>query len=396
MLALTGISGYFLSAEPEADAIAYPRVVLDFPTQGGSERTTELTETIENQLVRGLNGFGSIRIFDAQSNPPENSGYIVRLRFLEAAADLIELRLLDGSSGEILWSQELSTRNQEALKLELDKAIVALASNYGKIAQTEMSKAENNYSAGYPCLIQFDLYVRYREPEKLEPIRKCLQTSVKRFPNDAHLLSVFAFFQNLEQRPGSQSKTGASGMDFARQAEVLDHNSAAVNFAVSQSAFLAGDCATGLAWGKKALELNPLNSRISGYLGLYMIGCKYPGGERYAARALELDPNADLTIAAVVAFQMLKRGEAEAARELSLEYMASSPRDEPALQLTYILSSAILNDRKEAQRAWKTLAAHFGLPESSPPREVLGQWIVSPNLIHEIMEIFDRTGMFDK
>ena len=167
-----------------------------------------------------------------------------------------------------------------------------------------------------------------------------------------------------------------------------------MNFAVAQSAFLAGDCPTGMAWGKKALELNPLNSRILGYLGLYLIGCKDPAGERYAARALELDPNADLVIAAITAFQMLKRGEAEAARKLSLEYIASSPRDEPALQLTYILSSAMLNDKKEARRAWRSLVEQFGMPENSAPRDVLNQWIVSPNLIDQIMMVLERTDMF--
>ncbi len=390
------IGGYFLWAEEKADAVDYPRVVLDLPNKEGVGQTTQLSETIGNHLVRGLNGFGNIRIFDTISDQTEGTDYMVRLRFLEAAGDRIELRLLDGTSGEILWSKEIRTEDEELLKLELDRAIVALASNYGKIAQAEMSKAEGDFSAGYPCLIQFDLYVRYRETEKLEPVRKCLQKSVERFPNDAHLLSVFAFSQNVRQEQGSREESRALGRDIARRAEALDRNSATVNFAVAQSAFLAGDCPTGLAWGKKALELNPLNSRILGYLGLYMIGCKNTVGERYAARALELDPNADLTIAAIVAFQMLKRGEAEAARELSLEYMASSPRDEPALQLTYVLSSAMLNDKEEARRAWRSLVQHFGMPENSAPRDVLSQWIISPNLIGEIMTVLDRTGMFGR
>jgi tetratricopeptide (TPR) repeat protein len=390
------ILGYLLWPAQVVDEIAYPRVALDLPDGASGESASKLSSSIGNRLVRGLDGFGGIRIFDAKSGQLEKFDYVIRLRFLEATADEIELRLLDGHSGEILWSKELHTANDEAFKLELDKAIIALAGQYGKIVQIEMAKAEDNYSLGYPCLLQFDLYTRYREPEKLKPLRKCLQQSVERFPHDAHILSVMAFVENMSAGAGTGNTAKGAGMLLARQAEALDHNSAAANFAVSQSAFFLGDCKTGLAWGKKAVALNSLNSRISGYLGLYMIGCNYPEGERYAARALELDPDADLTIAAAVAFQMLKRGEAQAARELSSEYMASSPRKEPALELTYILSSAMLNDKKEARRAWKAMATRFGLSERSPPREVLNQWIDSPILLDEIMMVVRRSRMFEK
>jgi len=396
LLALISILGYLLWPAQAVDEIAYPRVALDLPDGASGESASKLSQSIGNQLVRGLNGFGGIRIFDAKSGRLEKSDYVIRLRFLEATADEIELRLLDGYSGEILWSKELNTANDEAFKLELDKAIIALADQYGEIAQTEMAKTEGNYSLGYPCLVQFDFYIRYREPGKLKPLRKCLKKSVERFPHDAYLLSALAFAENMSEGAGAGNADKAAGMLHARNAEALDPNSAAANFAISQSAFFAGDCKTGLAWGKKAVALNPLNSRISGYLGLYMIGCNYPEGEKYAAQALKLDPNADLTIAAAVAFQMLKRGEAQAARELSSEYMASSPRKEPALELTYILSSAMLNDKKEARRAWKAMATRFGLSERSPPREVLNQWIDSPILLDEIMMVVHLSGMFER
>jgi hypothetical protein len=116
----------------------------------------------------------------------------------------------------------------------------------------------------------------------------------------------------------------------------------------------------------------------------------------YAARALELDPNADLTIAAAVAFQMLKRGEAQAAWTLSSDYMAKDQTNAPALELTYILSSAMLNDKKEARRAWKVMATRFGLSERSPPREVLNQWIPNPILLDQAMMIMTRSRIFEK
>ncbi|MEO9601224.1 hypothetical protein [Parasphingorhabdus sp.] len=373
-------------------------MALDFPVAQPGSESAERTKAISNHLVRGLNGFGGVRIFDMRPDPSEDSPYVIRLRFLDAAADQVEdqmeLRLLDRGSGEIMWSKVLPLADEGILMLELDKAVVALVGSHGEIAQIEMSKLKDDYSAGYPCLLQFDSYIRYREPQKRKPVLECLENSVGLFPNDAHLLSILAFGANMQRGFDFESKY--SGMDIARQAEALDHHSAMANFVIAQSAFLAGDCVTGAAWGKKAVQLNPQDPRISGYLGLYMIGCKDLDGEKYAARALELDPNADLTVAAAVAFQMLKRRDAEAAKQLSSEYIASSPRYDPSLELTYILSSAMLDDREEARRAWKILTGRYGLTEKSPAREVLSRWIVSPFLIDEIMTVFDGVGMAEK
>ncbi|ASK87083.1 hypothetical protein [Sphingorhabdus sp. SMR4y] len=393
LLVAIGVSIYLSRDSQAADEVAYPRIALDLPDGGSGGVASELSVSVGNQLVRGLNGFSGIRIFEGTSGQTGMSDYILRLRFLGAGADKLELRLLDEQSGEILWSRELVTDDEESFRMELDKAIIALAGPYGIIAQTEISRLEDDYSAGYPCLLQFDLFVRYRDPAKRQPLQQCLRKSVERFPNNAHILSVAAFARNMADNSSPDNAIPGAGMLLARQAEALNQNSAAANFAVAQSAFFAGDCETGVAWGKKAVALNPLNSRITGYLGLYMIGCDYPEGEEYAARALSLDPNADLAIAAAVALQMLKRGDALAARNLTSEYMASSPRKDPGLELTYMLASAMLNDRSEARRVWKALVADFGLPEDSSPRTVLEQWIDSPTLIDDILTIFERSGL---
>ncbi len=399
LLSLSIILGYLLwpteDAPQDVDQIGYPAVALDLPGKDSGAPTDEIIQSIGNRLIRSLNGFGGMRIYDIRSSQQGNAGYVIRLRYLNPAAEEIELRLLDRVSGEILWSREIITTDKAVWQLEIDKAVVALAGHYGEVAQAEMSKIGSDDAIGYPCLLRFDVYIRYREQEKLGPVRKCLQESVARFPDDAHLLSILAFAQNMSESGNPDSQVKGVGMLLARKAEALDQRNAAANFAIAQSAFFAGDCATGVAWGEKAVALNPLNSRISGYLGLYMIGCNMPEGENYATRALELDPNADLTIAAAVAFQMLKRGEAEQARQLSSLYMASSPRVEPALELTYIISSAMLGEKREARQVWKSLAERYGFSEASSPREVLSQWIGSPTLREEIIRVMGRSGIFD-
>jgi hypothetical protein len=108
--------------------------------------------------------------------------------------------------------------------------------------------------------------------------------------------------------------------------------------------------------GRGAVRLNPLNSRIMGYLGIYMLACDMPEGEAYSIRAMQMDTNADLSIAATVAMQKLRRGDAEGAQEMSSKYMDSMPGAALGLEISYILSSAMLGEKDDARKAWRLLA----------------------------------------
>ena len=130
-----------------------------------------------------------------------------------------------------------------------------------------------------------------------------------------------------------------------------------------------------------------------GYLGLYMLACNMPEGEAYSGRALELDPYADLAVAATLAMQELQRGDAMGARQLSSEYLDSAPGAAPGLEISYILSTAALGDKAEAQRAWRSLIARSGLPKTATPRDVLSRWIANPALIRELEQDFEDANL---
>ena len=183
-----------------------------------------------------------------------------------------------------------------------------------------------------------------------------MDSSARKFPNDAYLMSMLAIAKNVAETFDVEEKNALAGKEFALRAAKLDNDSASATFAVAQSAFFEGDCRRGVSWGKRAVGLNPLNSRIMGYLGIYMLACKLPEGEAYVTRALEMDANADLDIAATVAMQKLRRGDAKAAQELSAKYMDFVPGAAVGLEISYILASASLNEKDEARRAWRMLA----------------------------------------
>jgi hypothetical protein len=272
--------------------------------------------------------------------------------------------------------------------------VIDIAGPYGKIAQHELSKYRGDFSPGYPCLLQFHQYMRYRDPALLEPVLICMDASAQKFPNDAYLMSMLAIAKNVAELLGVEDKIDGQGRDFAMRAAKLDSTSASATFAVAQSAFFESDCRKGVSWGERAVGLNPLNSRIMGYLGMYMLACDMPAGEEYSTKAMEMDPNADLVVAATLALQKLRRGDAKSAQLLSSKYMDTVPGAAPGLEITYILSSAMLGEKEEARRAWRDLAKRSGLPETAEPRDVLGRWIANPDLVRKLESDFQKVQLY--
>ena len=357
-LVLLAIAALFYLPGTETEAattITYPSVIVKAAEGINSSSSRTKIEMTQSYLIGALEKFDQLRVFDEDAAPGNQSQYVLETSILNDTADRIHLRLVDADSREIIWSGriEMTTKAREA---NLDKAVIEISGSYGKIAQNELSKYRGDFTPGYPCLLQFHQYMRFHDSADLEPVLECMDSSARKFPNDAYLMSMLAIAKNVAETFDVEEKNALAGKEFALRAAKLDNDSASATFAVAQSAFFEGDCRRGVSWGKRAVGLNPLNSRIMGYLGIYMLACKLPEGEAYVTRALEMDANADLDIAATVAMQKLRRGDAKAAQELSAKYMDFVPGAAVGLEISYILASASLNEKDEARRAWRMLA----------------------------------------
>lgn len=395
VLLAAGTIYYLQRTDGEAPtAITYPTVVVkgaEGVTNSASRRKIEITRSY---IIGALEKFDQLRIFDENADPANPSQYFLETSILNDTADRVQLRLVAADTREVIWSSRIDMDTMQKRESDLDQAVIDIAGSYGKIAQHELSKYRDDYTPGYPCLLQFHQYMRYRDPANLKPVLQCMDDSARKFPNDAYLMSMLAIAKNISDLFGLDDKIDGTGKDFAVKAAKLDSNSASATFAVAQSAFYEGDCRRGASWGERAVNLNPLNSRIMGYLGMYLLACKMPEGEAYATRALQMDSNADLAIMATVAMQKLRRGEAQAAQDISSKYMDSVPGAAVGLEISYILSSAMLGEKDEARRAWRLLAERSGFSETTEPRAVLSKWIGNPVLLNQLEADFRKANLY--
>ena len=377
-----------------ASKIDYPAVVLQSSEGMVNDAGRDKIRGIRSHLVGALNKFDQTRIFDSEAAPTIESQYLLESSILNKAGDRTQLRLVDSVTREVIWSTIVEAKTIEALEKKLDKAVIEIASPYGKIAQHELSKFRGDFTPGYPCVLQFHQYMRYREAAFLTPSLRCMQISAERFPNDAYLMSLMVEAKNVATQLDEKVKIRGSGKEIAQAAVKLDPGSASATFAVAQNAFLESDCRKGAAWGKRAVDLNPLSSQIMGHLGMYMLACNLPEGEAYAIRALEMDPNADLAIPATVAIQKMRQGDARAAYELSVNYINTAPGMAPGLEISYILSAAALGKRDEARKVWRRFAERSGYPETAASRDVFERWIANPDIVRELEIEFEKADLY--
>lgn len=395
LLLATGAIFYLQKSDsvPEV-TIAYPAVIVKATEDTIDSSSRATMEIIHSHLVGTLEKFDQVRVFDENVDPANASQYLLESSNLHDSANSVQLRLVDSVTREVIWSSRIETTSSQEREAGLNRAVIDIAGPYGKIAQHELSKYRVDFTPGYPCLLQFHQYMRYRDQALLERVLQCMNASAEKFPNDSYLMSVLATAKNISEQFGLADAIDGSREDFAVRAAKIDNNSASATFAVAQSAFYEGDCRRGVLWGERAVGLNPLNSRIMGYLGMYMLACDMPEGEAYAIKALQMDSNAELTIAATVAMQKLRRGDAKAAQELSSKYLDSIPGAAFGLEISYILSSAMLGEKEDARQVWRQLADRSGLPETAEPGDVLGKWITDPDILRKLEADFKIAALY--
>ncbi|WP_417594858.1 hypothetical protein [Parasphingorhabdus sp.] len=396
VLILAAIGALYYSQRTEGlnqSSIAYPSITVTGPEDVTMSSSRAKIQMTHSYLIGALKRFDQLRVLSDDADTGEKAQYVLETSLLNETADRIQLRLIDRATREVIWSSPIKLEGNNKLEADLDRAVIAIASLHGKIAQHDLSKYRGDYSSGYPCLLQFQQFLRYQDRAMLKPALQCMEISAKQFPDDAYLMSMLVVAKNISKQYGDQYEIDGVSKDFALKAATLNDDSASATFAVAQSAFFEGDCHRGLAWGERAVRLNPLNSRIMGYLGLYMLACNMPGGEAHATRALQIDPDADLTIVATLAMQKLRRGDAKAAQQLASQYMDLAPGPTPGLEISYILSTATLGDKEEARRAWRQLAKRSNLPATASPGEVLGKWMSNPLLIRQLESDFAQVPL---
>ncbi len=369
--------------------IAYPTLTLTKPEFSGNSTDANFGTRVFSLSGSALSRFEGIKVFEPGSKAGVSSDYALTSTIVSEPQRQVSLSLINRKSDEIIWSETvIDTADSGALDMALSKAVVAIAGPYGAIAQDQRKLIGVSHAPGYPCLLQLDAYLRFRDEAQLDPVLRCAEKTARAYPDDAYALSMAAFGQFIAKQRKRTFDLGQSGEAMARHALRIDPQSASANFALARAAFFTGDCAGGQKWGDKALALNPNDMRTMGYLGVYLIVCNNSYGGVLATRALSIDPNADLLTASSLGFLRFEQGDIQGAYDISTQYLTAAPRSEPSLQTIAVIASAALGKQEEANRRWAQLAKRYDMPANSKVAAVLQRFITNPHMAKRLERAF--------
>lgn len=377
----------FAGSNKLPEEVEYPSLTILETVRGQQIEDVSLARQVDNFISNGLYRFEGIKVLRGETLATVESDYYLKTMIGAGQVNEINLELRDAITQQIIWSDKVDiVKDSEELNRALSKLVVAVAGPYGAIASRERELNKNSYEIGYPCFLQLNSYLRYRDEGQLEPVLKCAKATVKAYPNDAYILSMAAFANYLSTQQKTAIKFDETVDDMAKRAIKLSPRSANANFAMARSSFSAGDCESGRKWGMAAYKLNPNDARLSGYLSIYLVSCGYPEGEKLANEAVDIDPNVDLAIVSSLAFYSLKRGDPKRAYEIATNYLTGAPRVEPSLLLVASLSAMSIGKQVEAKGYWTQITTKFNLPANSAARLVISQFIANPMLSARLIE----------
>lgn len=268
-------------------------------------------------------------------------------------------QLFDTKTGKQLWGDSY-TRDLTAVNIfELQDDIAArvvgtIADASGIIDRVGMGELEHKPTdelAAYDCVLRSYTYEALHTAEAHLTARDCVEQAVELDPTYAEALAAAAYlyreehFHGFNKRPGALQKAMVS----ARKSIEIDPLNQSAYYALAFIYFDSGESKLEefFAAAKRAVELNPNNSRVIGGMGALMaFGGEWTQGIDLLERTMTINPYSHMRgwLHFVKATYNFQQGEYQAA---SAE-IDDAPFQFPAAQINRIAISAELGRQQKA------------------------------------------------
>lgn len=387
-----------------ADPVPMPLLDVSAPLAGDSGPSRALARALDGKLRDGLRRFDLVDLRSAggAGNNVAGSRVDYRLdtslvRTLEGNVD-VTLVLNRVADQRTIWSQQLRLTADEVPEFTaIDPAVAQIAGDFGVIVRDQVQRQPDNFNPGFPCLAQFNRMRQMRNKSNARQIDACLRASLKANPADPVTLTALSLLRFGDWQPQRTTPTGqkafAEARSLAEQSYQNGPSSSAGLFAMARANFYSGNCSAGNAMGDAAIRLNPYDSDMSGFLGLFKTTCgQMEDGEALLRRSLALDSSYPGVPAVTLAFLLSQRGEQDEALSI-LDHMPSPSNMEPQYLMVRSVVLARSGNLPEARRQWQRLLDYTRQPANAPPERVLRQFVITPVVIQRASAALRDAGV---
>lgn len=383
--------------------VAMPLLEVSAPVSGNTPPSRALARALDSKLRDGLRRFDMVDLLSAQApgaaaTRPADYRLDVSMVLNQQGVGQVTLVLNRVSDQRAIWSQQERISDDGMPQLEsIEPLIAQIAADYGVIVRDQIQREPDNFAAGYPCLAQFNRMRQMRNMPYARQVEACLRATLKRNARDPVALAALSLLRFGDWQPQRMAPAGreafAEGRALAEQAYESSPNSSAGLFAMARANFYAGNCLRGNTMGDAALQLNPYDPDLIGFLGLFKITCgQAEAGEALLRRSLALDASYPGVPAVTLAFILSQRGEQEEARAV-LDAMPSPSTMEPQYLMVRAIVLARQGDVAGGQAEWRRLLAYTRQPATASPEIVLGRFLITPVVIERASAALRESGV---
>ncbi|PZM14385.1 adenylate cyclase [Rhizobium tubonense] len=299
-LALRPASSPRPSATAAADVSPSPRVptltIASFADLGEGTQAKPYAVGLTEELLTTLPRFKELRVLgrEASQNLPNVPNLAQARRELGAQYLLaggvrivsdkahVTARLLDTTTGTILWSQiyddDLQSRSLLAIQTDVaNRVSTAVAQPYGIISQADSAALTPNDLDAYACTLRFYGYRAAPSIESHTQVRECLETAVARFPSYSTAFAMLSMTYLDESRfwfnhaASTDTKPALErALLAARRAVLLDPENTRAQQSLMGALFLSRQVADALRVGEQAMTINPNDTELMGEYGSFL------------------------------------------------------------------------------------------------------------------------------
>jgi adenylate cyclase len=309
------------TAEPEDPILALPTgpsiAVLPFDNMSGDPEQEYFADGIVEDILTRLSRFSNLRVIgrnstfqykgqavDARTVGRDLGAAYVLEGSVRRSADRIKVavQLLDATDGSHVWANEYERDLEAAGVFEIQAEIAAsvagrLGGGYGEIAQEhrrlESYVAPDNLTS-YECILRLYEYWMIFTPEKHEEVRDCLEFAVEAEPTYAEAWAGLTWIYADEFRFGYNTLPDSiqRSLDAGLKAVSLDPGSVMAHWTLAITYFNTQELDSFFDYADRALELNPNDPVTLAALGEKMVYAGYlERGVALVNKAASLNPN---------------------------------------------------------------------------------------------------------
>ncbi|MEW9807843.1 tetratricopeptide repeat protein [Mesorhizobium sp. ZMM04-5] len=264
--------------------LARPTIaVLPFEVLNDNKQDQFLAAGIAGQIVADLNRFPDIRIYSPQAGfaqdasaasiepgrQPEGS-YVVAGELRSGASSInVAARLLDAETGEVLWAdayeRELAPENLMLMQNEIAAGIAsALGQPYGVI-RSEITRAIPKpgtlSQSSYECVLRGYNFRRSYSPALYPSTLACMEQAVRTDPDYAEAWAMLGFLHFISTAlsilPADPAKNFRTGAEAAQRSIEIDPRNVLGSKVLSVINHYQGNYAESERYARRALEINP-------------------------------------------------------------------------------------------------------------------------------------------